>query len=120
MRLEIAAVPVSSSTARFAVRALIFNDSFEPVPLSRNSFYGPTPSGLTASGMPLPESAEATHGASDEPMTLQPFTFYGRERRFDELAAGDHEFTAEYRVDDPAQSLREVTTLTVSSPSGEA
>ena len=67
---------------------------------------------MTASGMPMPESAEATSGTPDEPMTLQPFTFYGRERWFDNLSAGDHEFFAEYRLKG-ADVIRKVVMLSV-------
>jgi hypothetical protein len=116
MKIEISAAPAPGPDGSFAVRALIFNDSYEPVALSRNSLFGPTEIATTASGMPMPESAEATSGGPDEPMTLQPFCFYGRERWFD-LSAGDHEFFGEYRLEG-AKVIREVVTLPVPEREG--
>jgi hypothetical protein len=47
--------------------------------------------------MPLPESVEPTFGGPDEPLTLQPFSFYGRERSFQGLPVGVLEVTARYQ-----------------------
>lgn len=111
MKIEISAAPGAGPDGSFAVRTLIWNDGYEPVPLSRNAFFGPTEIATTASGMPMAESAEATSGAPDEPMTLQPFTFYGRERWFD-LTPGEHTFFSEYRPEGGAV-VRVEATLTV-------
>ena len=112
MHIEISVGPAPGPNGSFAVRAIMLNDSYEPVPLSRNSFFGPTEIATTASGMPMAESVEATSGRPDEPMTLQPFTFYGRERWFDNLSVGDHEFFAEYRLEG-TDVIREVVRLSV-------
>jgi len=104
MRLEI-------SSQGAAVRATIVNDSFAAVPLSRNAFTGPTP--VTTAGAPAATSVEPTQAQSDEPMTLQPFTFYGRERDFANLPAGEHEFTAEYQPTD-GEPLTVKATVTIS------
>ncbi len=42
-----------------------------------NAFTGPSLIGA-GPGSPAEESVEATYNQADEPMTLQPFTFYGR------------------------------------------
>lgn len=118
MRIEISAGPTPGPDASFAVRAVVINDSYDPVALSRNSFFGPTEIALTASGMPMAESAEATSGGPDEPMTLQPFTFYGRERWFENLSAGAHQFFAEYRLEG-AEVIREEVTLSTPDKAGE-
>jgi len=112
MRLEI--TTAAGNDGQVLVRALLFNDSFEPVPLSRNAFTGPTPVAALAGGMPQPESVEPTYGGPDEPLTLQPFTFYGRERSFGELAAGEHQFRAEFRPPG-GEPLRTVITVAVSA-----
>lgn len=117
MKIEISAGPHAGPDGSFAVRTIIFNDSYEPVSLSRNSFFGPTEVATTASGMPMAESAEATSGTPDEPLTLQPFTYYGRERWFNNLAAGDHTFFSEYRLEG-SQTQREEVILTVPESGG--
>jgi hypothetical protein len=113
MLLEISAVPARHDGAPFAVRAVIVNDSYQPVELSREAFVGPTLVGTTASGMPVPENVEPNYGTPVEPIVLAPFALYGRERFFEDLPAGDHEFTAEYRPADPGGHLSLTTTITV-------
>lgn len=114
MMLEISAVPGGGPDGQLAVRAVVVNDSYEPIALSRNGFTGPTLLEPLASGMPQPTSVEPTHGGADEPITLQPFTFYGRERWFDGVGPGAHEFEATYDSGAPGVSvLRSVVTVTV-------
>lgn len=108
MRIEIAAVDPQRDV--LAVRAILLNDSYEPVAVSRHAFVGPTLVATTASGMPMPESVEATVGAVEEPMTLQPFTFYGRERWFENLSPGEYEFRADYRPE-TGEPLQVVATI---------
>ena len=73
MRLEIAAVSGTAQGEELTVRATIVNDSFGPVPLSRNAFTGPSLMD-PGPGSPPEQNAEATINQPDEPMTLQPFT----------------------------------------------
>lgn len=93
MKLEVHAPDAVAAGKAFAVRAVLFNDSYEPVAVSRNAFIGPTVN--TGAGM-TPPAVEATFGQADEPLTLQPFTFYGRERQADPQAAGTVEITVQY------------------------
>lgn len=112
MVLEITAVPERSDGTTVAVRAAIFNDSFEPVDVWRAAFVGPTLVGTTAGGMPIPESVEPNYGAADQPIRLAPFTFYGRERVF-ELPPGKYEFAARYQPTDSDDRLQSTGTITV-------
>jgi hypothetical protein len=114
MRLEIIAVSGSAQGEELTVRAAIVNDSFAPVPLSRNAFTGPTliDAGF---GSPPEQNVEATYNQPDEPMTLQPFTLYGRDRTFD-LPAGKHRFLAEYRPAGAQAPLRLEAVIDVDEP----
>ena len=118
IRLEITAISGTSAGDELVVRAAIVNDSFAPVPLWRNAFSGPSLLDL-GPGSPPEISVEATNNQADEPMTLQPFTLYGRDRVF-VLAPGSHRFGAEY---DPAGAdppLRLEVSIEVTDPSGAA
>ena len=97
MRIEIQSPDSIKSSEQLRLRAILFNDSYEPVVVSRNAFVGPSLRVVTQSGSHLPESVEATFGGQDEPLTLQPFTFYGREREFSGLAPGEVEVSAYYQ-----------------------
>ena len=90
MRIEIHTPDTISSSESCKLRAVLFNDSYEPVVISRNAFVGPN---LRR----YPESVEPTYGGLEEPVTLQPFTFYGREREFSGLQPGEEEVSAYYR-----------------------
>lgn len=106
VRVEIIA-PASVKTADVCViRALLFNDTYEPVAVSRNAFVGPNVHSVGANGQPLPDSVEATFGGAEEGLTLQPFTFYGRERTFSGLGAGRVEITALYGAADDQPEVR--------------
>ena len=96
MRIEIHVPDTVTTAEECRVRAVLFNDSYEPVAVSRNAFVGPNLSGVTTGGYPRPDSVEPTFGQPDEPLTLQPFSFYGRERVFGELPPGEIEVTASY------------------------
>jgi hypothetical protein len=98
LRIELHRADTGVSSGEVRLRALLMNDGYEPVAISRNAFVGPNVSDA-AGAMTRPESVEATFGAADEPLTLQPFTFYGRERRFDNLGDGETTATAHYRPD---------------------
>jgi hypothetical protein len=91
MRVEIITPEGPSSERERVVRALLINDGYEPVEVSRNAFVGPHVSGPHAV-----ESVEPTVGGPDEPLTLQPFSFYGRERSLT-LPPGESEIVAAYR-----------------------
>lgn len=74
------------------LRAVLMNDSYAEVPVLRHGFVGPSVGGL-------PPAVEATFGGLDEPMTLQPFTFYGREREYAGLPPGRYVAGASYTDD---------------------
>lgn len=62
-----------------AVRLVVVNDSYEPVTLDRRLLLGPHP----ATGDPLLLSSEPTSRRKSENLILlNPWTLYGRERRF--------------------------------------
>jgi hypothetical protein len=96
MRIEIQLPSSAKSSEQCNLRAVLFNDSYEPVAVSRNAFVGPNVRALAPGGFPAPESVEPTFGGPDEPLTLQPFSFYGRERTFGGLAPGEVDVTASY------------------------
>jgi hypothetical protein len=98
VRVEIVAPASCKSAGSCVIRALLVNDSYEPVTVSRNAFVGPNLRAVGATGQPLPDSVEATFGGAEEPLTLQPFTLYGRERTFSGLGAGRIEVMAHYSV----------------------
>jgi hypothetical protein len=114
MRLEITAVSGTVEGEELTVRAAIVNDSFVPVPLSRNAFTGPSLIDL-GPGSPAEESVEATYNQPDQPLTLQPFTLYGRDRTF-VLPAGEHRFLAEYRPGGTESPLRLEVSIDVAEP----
>jgi hypothetical protein len=97
MRIEIQSPDSIKSSETLRLRAILFNDSYEPVVVSRNAFVGPSLRAVTPSGLPIPESVEATFGDQDESLTLQPFTFYGREREFSGLPPSEFEVSAYYQ-----------------------
>lgn len=99
MRIEIVTPNSITSSAEAKVRALLMNDGYEPVAVSRNGFVGPTVAG------PHPvQSVEPTFGQPDEPLMLQPFTFYGRERSL-AFPPGESEVVATYRDGDGGEEL---------------
>lgn len=89
MRIEISAPDTIRSGREWPVRALLFNDSFEPLVVSRNAFIGP---GVRQQLL----AVEPTYGHEAEVFTLHPFSFYGRERLIGPLPAGEVEVTASY------------------------
>jgi hypothetical protein len=93
MKLEIHAPDTVQPGTAFPVRVILFNDAYHPAAVSRNALMGPTV--ITGQGM-TPPAVEATFGMADQPLTLQPFTFYGRERQVDAQASGSVEVTAQY------------------------
>jgi hypothetical protein len=96
MRIEIHGPESITTDQACDLRAVLFNDGYEPVGISRNAFIGPSVQARAPSDYAQPASVEPTYGHADEPMTLQPFTFYGRERTFTGLPAGELEVTAAY------------------------
>jgi hypothetical protein len=102
MRVEIIAPDAVAAAADCTVRALLVNDSYEPVVVSRNAFVGPH-----LKGPHTVEAVEPTFGGPEETLTLQPFTFYGRERSVS-LAPGENEVVAAYRdgAEEAAASAR--------------
>ena len=103
MKLEIHAPDQVAAGKPFSVRAVLFNDSYEPVAVSRNAFMGP--SLVSGQGM-TPPAVEATYGGPDEPLTLQPFTFYGRERQVDAQQPGELRITAQYEGQKAEKTVR--------------
>ena len=108
MKLEIHAPESVPAGTAFTVRVILFNDSYHPVEVSRNALMGPTV--VTGQGM-TPPAVEATFGMADQPLTLQPFTFYGRERQVDPQPAGSVKVTAEYS--DGGEPLTASQTITI-------
>ena len=96
MRIEIHCPRSVRASEQCRIRAVLFNDGFEPVEVSRNEFVGPNVQEAGATGAPRPESVEPTFGGPDQPLTLQPFSFYGREREFSGLSSGEVTVTARY------------------------
>lgn len=105
MRIELERASVNDASQACVLRAILLNDSYEPVAISRNAFLGPTPQTLSDRGLPIPQSVEPTYGAADEPLTLQPFSLYGRERQFAGLPAGELDVTASYRASDGSPAI---------------
>jgi hypothetical protein len=61
------------------VRLVVLNDSHEPVSLDRRLLFGPNP----GRGDPLLLSSEPTlRKKADNVLVLNPWSLYGRERRF--------------------------------------
>lgn len=73
--------------------------------ISLNSFVGPNVQESASIGSPRPDSVESTFGGADQPLTLQPFTFYGRERTFGDLRPGEIKVFARYRDKEGGEEL---------------
>ena len=99
MRIEINTPSSIRSSESCRLRAVLFNDSYEPAVISRKCVRWAQLRGR-------PESVEPTYGGSEEQITLQPFTFYGREREFSGLGPGEEEVSAYYR---PGKGTPEIT-----------
>jgi hypothetical protein len=97
MRVELQCPESAKSSEKLTLRAILFNDSYEAITISRNGFVGPNVQSLNAGSGLNPESVEPTFGQTEETLVLHPFSFYGRERTFDQLQHGDLEVTAYYR-----------------------
>jgi hypothetical protein len=113
MRVEIHGPDVVKASQDVTLRVLLFNDSYEPVAVSRNAFVGPNLRAVVPARHPYPESVEPTFGGQDEPLTLQPFSFYGRERSYSGLEPGEFEVAAEYRYPDRQTGLTAAKRLRV-------
>ena len=96
MKIEISYNESTTIKGNYNIRVLLFNDSFSAITIFRNSFIGPNVNFSSGKSGPLPESVEATFGVLDEPLTLQPFTFYGRERNFEGLVDEEIKISAYY------------------------
>ncbi|HVE87054.1 MAG TPA: hypothetical protein VND93_29570 [Myxococcales bacterium] len=97
MRIEIHCPSTVRASEECLIRAVLFNDSYVPVDISRNAFIGPDVEDPSATGAPRPSSVEPTFGGPDQPLTLHPFSFYGRQRSFTGLSPGEITVTARYR-----------------------
>jgi hypothetical protein len=113
MRIELEAPSTIAAGAECQLRAILINDGYEPVVVMRNAFIGPNLRPASPSGQPSPDSVEATFGQPDEPFTLQPFTFYGRERTWTGLPPGEMVVSASYRSADGGVDLSETSRLRV-------
>jgi hypothetical protein len=118
LRIEIHAPRSARAHEECTLRAVLFNDGYEPVAVSRNAFVGPNVRAPHATGHPLPESVEPTFGGPDEPLTLQPFSFYGRERSYS-LPPGEAEIVAYYRSSDGGEELAASEVISVDTASEE-
>jgi hypothetical protein len=90
MRIEIECPSTIRASETVRIRASLFNDSYEPVAILRRAFIGPNV------GYPRPDAVEPGFGTPEEPLVLQPFTYYGRERVYDNLPPGQIQVTARY------------------------
>lgn len=97
MRIEIEGPDKIGAGEECPLRALLFNDSYEPVVVSRNAFIGPGVQERASGGPPEPLAVEPTYGHEEEEFTLQPFSFYGRERLLGPFPVGEVEVAASYR-----------------------
>jgi hypothetical protein len=97
VRIEIEAPGRIREGDNCPLRALLFNDSYLPIVVSRNAFIGPGVRERTPDGPPEPLAVEPTYGHEEDLFTLHPFSFYGRERSVGPLPAGEVEVTASYR-----------------------
>ena len=113
MRIEIHGPDVVKASQEASFRVVLYNDSYEPVAVSRNAFVGPNLRALAPKRHPYPESVEPTFGGQDEPLTLQPFSFYGRERGYNGLEPGEFEVAADYRYPDRQSGLTAAKRLRV-------
>ena len=113
MRIEIQGPDVVKASQGVNLRVVLFNDSYEPVSVSRNALVGPNLRAVEPERHPYPESVEPTFGGQDEPLTLQPFSFYGRERAYSGLEPGEFEVAADYRSADREKGLTAVKRLRV-------
>ena len=93
MRVEIVLPDQVRASAEVAIRVYLFNDSLEPVAVSRRAFVGPNLRSLEPARGPYPNEVEGSD--EEEPLTLQPLCLFGRERRF-RLEPGSFEVTAFY------------------------
>ncbi len=116
MKLEIHCPDRAAATEPLPLRVLLFNDSYDAVAVSRNALVGPNLEPIDPGGHPYLRSVEPTFGGTEEPLTLQPFTFYGRERTYDGLPPGAYEVSAYY--DDPDGGLTSVKRVVV-EPTGQ-
>jgi hypothetical protein len=114
MRLEIAGPSKVTVGDTVILRAILFNDDYRPARVSRNAFVGPSLGTLYGEAMPFPISVEPSFGQAEEPLTLQPFSFYGRERSFAGLTPGQYQVTANYnhpKNDDELTATAEFTVV---------
>lgn len=91
MKLEIHAPASVKAGQAFTARVILLNDSYEPVPISRNGLMGPM-----VTGVMMPPGVEETFGQAEEPLTLAAFTFYGRDRQVNAPATGKMELQYTY------------------------
>jgi hypothetical protein len=100
MRIELIVPDRVAAGSEFTARALLINDGYEPAEVLRNVFVGPT---ATPAGTgPVPAAVEPTFGQAEQPLLLQPFTFYGRDRQAGGFPPGVVTVTATYQVDGAA------------------
>jgi len=107
MRIEIQCVDVVRASGEVSIRAILFNDSFDPVPVLRSAFVGPNLSDRR------PESVEPNVQGLKQPLILQPFSFYGRERVFSGFDVGPLSVAAYYRGVTGEEQLREQMSIDV-------
>ena len=109
MRIEILVSREVALSMECHIRAILFNDSYEPVPILRDAFIGPN------FGAYHPEAVEPNYGHPEQPLVLQPFTFYGRERVYNPLNTGDMEIRAYYQGSDGRKEIDKTVTITITA-----
>lgn len=107
MRIEIHVACQLRSSQECRFRTILLNDSYEPISICRDAFVGPNV------GAHHPEAVEPNFGYPGEPLVLQPFSFYGRERVYDGLPAGELDVTAYYRGRDGRKEIVETKRITI-------
>lgn len=106
MRVEIQGPASVNASGECRLRALLFNDAYEPVAVKRTAFFGPSLAGH-------PEAVEPSDGTPEEFLILRPFTFYGRERVYHHLPPGDVAVSAYYEDEAAGARISETHTLRV-------
>ena len=93
MRIEILVPDAPKAGSDIAVRVVLFNDDYDPVPVTREALVGPNLTAIEPERPRYPEEVEDPE--HKQRLTLEPFTLYGRERSF-KLEPGSYEVAAYY------------------------
>ena len=96
---------IDGRSATLTVRLMALNDSYEAVTLDRRLLIGPNVEPEHLGGAPLPVSREPIFSEREQnDVVLNPWCFYGRQRRFDGLPAG-RVIVYAYLLEQPTDAL---------------